>query len=78
MKSTPGGTHHSFHCSELESLGSEKILNTGVFSMGRLEQLRIPRSREGGKHKGWGSAAALNNINRPRAHCERRKFTGRP
>lgn len=52
MKSTPSGMHHSFGCAESESLGSEKILNTGVFSMGRLEQLRIPHSREGGKHKG--------------------------
>lgn len=52
MKYTPSGMHHSFGCAESESLGSEKIPNTGVFSMGRLERLRIPCSRKGGKHEG--------------------------
>lgn len=53
MQSTSSGMYHSFGCAESESLGSEtKNLNTGVFSMGRLEQLRTPHSREGGYNKG--------------------------
>lgn len=49
-RSTPSSTLHSFGSAEAGSLGTEKIINMGEFSLGRLEQLRISCVREGGKH----------------------------
>lgn len=49
-RNTPSSTLHSFSSAEAGSLGTEKIINTGMFSSGRLEQLKISCVREGGKH----------------------------
>lgn len=58
MKSTPSGMHHSFGFAESEYLGSEKILNTGVFhgQIGAVEDSTFKRRWEA---QGIGSALQL-------------------
>jgi len=49
-RSIPSGSLRSFGSVETGALGTEEILNLGVFSMSKLERLTISCAREGGKH----------------------------